>query len=407
MSQLDDRKSHLGIMLIRMLRLHPETNKNQHKRFAQHIGSPRRGALAAGGIFYGLPLVNLVWLGSRWGSVLQPVLIGIFWYLALAVYHTSQKLYRENINIARISGRFRGPRKAFYRFVKLIPLIGKQKVPFMALDRVSLEIESGMFGLVGPNGAGKTTLMRIICGILQQSRGMVTFNNIDIDEKREELQSLIGYLPQEFGTYENMTAYNYLDYQALLKGLWDSEERRKAVEYALGAVHLEDQRGSKIKTFSGGMKQRIGIAQTLLHLPRILVVDEPTAGLDPRERIKFRNLLSQLARDRIVIFSTHIIEDISSSCNRLVVLVEGKVKFLGTPQEMVDLARGNVWEARISEEEFEVLRSSARIIHHLRDGEGIRVRILSLQRPHEKAVQVTPTLEDSYMWLLKPTGGTQ
>jgi multidrug efflux pump subunit AcrB/ABC-type multidrug transport system ATPase subunit len=360
----------------------------------------QKESLVSGGIFWILPLINLIWLRSRWDSILPVVLIGILWYLALAVYHTSRKLYSENINITRISGRFKGFRKAFYRFVKQIPLIGKQKVPFVALNRVSLEIGSGMFGLVGPNGAGKTTLMRIICGILQQTRGMVTFNHIDIDEKREELQSLIGYLPQEFGTYENMTAYNYLDYQALLKGLWDSGVRRKAVEFALSAVHLEDNRGNKIKTFSGGMKQRIGIAQTLLHLPRILVVDEPTAGLDPRERIKFRNLLSQLAQERIVIFSTHIIEDISSSCNRVAVLVEGKVKFLGTPQEMVDLARGYVWQARITEEEFAALRSSARIIHHLRDGEKIRARILALQKPLEHAEQVTPTLEDSYMWLL-------
>ena len=351
-------------------------------------------------IFWGVPLANLIWYQSRWDGMLPVFMIGVLWYLAIAVYNTSQRLYSEKININRISGRFKRARKSFFRFVKAIPLIGKQKVPFTALDRVSLEIESGMFGLVGPNGAGKTTLMRIICGILRQTRGTVTFNHIDINGKREELQSLIGYLPQEFGTYENMTAFQYLDYQALLKGLWDSEQRSKAVEQALEAVHLEDNRDHKIKTFSGGMKQRIGIAQTLLHLPRILVVDEPTAGLDPRERIKFRNLLSELARERIVIFSTHIIEDISSSCNRVAVLVEGKVEFLGTPREMVELAQGFVWQARITGEEFETIRSTARIIHHIRDGNLIRVRILAAHKPLEAAIPVTPTLEDSYMWLL-------
>jgi multidrug efflux pump subunit AcrB/ABC-type multidrug transport system ATPase subunit len=360
----------------------------------------KRHSVAYNILYWTLPLPNLVWYRIQWNILLPVIALGILWYLALAIYVTSRKLYRDNIEIVRITGRFKGPRKAFYRFVKMIPVIGKQNVPFRALDRASMEIENGMFGLVGPNGAGKTTLMRIICGILEQSRGTVTFNGIDINSKREELQSLIGYLPQEFGTYENMSAYRYLDYQAMLKGLWDEKKRRETVEKVLAAVHLEDNRDNKIKTFSGGMKQRIGIAQTLLHLPRVLVVDEPTAGLDPRERIKFRNLLSELARERIVIFSTHIIEDISSSCNRMAVMEKGKVKFMGTPRQMTEMAEGTVWQARVSGEEFESLRRSARIVHHLRDGDQIRVRILSRTKPLPDALPVTPTLEDSYMWLL-------
>jgi len=351
-------------------------------------------------LYWGIPLVTLAWYQYRWESVALTVTIGVVWYLAAAVYNSSRKLYREHIDINRLSGRFRRTRKTFYRFVKIIPVIGKKKVPFRALNGISLEISSGMFGLVGPNGAGKTTLMRIICGILQQSRGTVTVNGIDLNEKREELQSLIGYLPQEFGTYENMTAYQFLDYQALLKGLWDADQRREIVERAISSVHLDDNRDVKIKAYSGGMKQRVGIAQTLLHLPRILVVDEPTAGLDPRERIRFRNLLSELARERVVVFSTHIIEDVSSSCNRLAVLSDGKVKFLGTPREMVELTEGNVWQAEITEESFEDIRSTARIVHHMRDGERIRVRILAGHEPLPGAVTVTPTLEDSYLWLL-------
>jgi ABC-type multidrug transport system ATPase subunit len=298
----------------------------------------------------------------------------------------------------------RKARTALYRFVLKIPLIGASRSPFQALDRVSLEIGSGMFGLVGPNGSGKTTLTRIICGILPPSRGKIYFNDLDLGQYREELQALIGYLPQEFGAYESLTAAQFLDYQAQLKGLWDAEARKAAVESSLRAVHLFDRGHDKIKTYSGGMKQRLGIAQTLLHLPRILVVDEPTAGLDPTERIAFRNMLSELARDRIVIFSTHIIEDISSSCNRLAVLLKGKVRFVGTPAELVDLTRGSVWQVTVDDLDFDILRRTHKVVHHLRDGLRIRTRILAALRPADDAQPVVPTLEDSYMWLLGQEG---
>lgn len=232
-------------------------------------------------------------------------------------------------------------------------------------------------------------------------------NNKDMDDYKEALQGLIGYLPQEFGTYENMTAFQFLDYQSLLKGRWDGELRHQAVERALRAVHLDKERDAKIKTFSGGMKQRVGIAQTLLHLPRVLVVDEPTAGLDPQERIRFRNLLAELSRDRVVLFSTHIIEDISSSCNRVAVLVNGSLRFVGTPEEMVELTRGHVWQAHVTDDVFQTLRKSLNIVHHMRDGEKIRARILSPGKPLDAAVTVTPTLEDSYMWLLRESTETE
>jgi len=352
-------------------------------------------------LYWLLPLPHLLWYQRRWDNWALIVVVGAVWYLMALVYYGSQKLYRERLEISRITGRFGRIRRGFYRLVGKIPLIGRKKRPFTALDQVSLEIASGMFGLIGPNGAGKTTLMRIICGILQQSRGTVRINGVDLRAHREELQGLIGYLPQEFGTYENMTAYQFLDYQAMLKGKWEAEERRRAVDGAIRAVHLADSRDLKIRRFSGGMKQRIGIAQTLLHLPRILVVDEPTAGLDPRERIRFRNLLAELARDRVVIFSTHIIEDISSSCNRLAVLNNGRVRFHGTPQEMVELTRGAVWQARVAEAQFEEMRKTLRIVHHMRDGERIRIRILSGSQPLPEAEAVTPTLEDSYLWLIE------
>ncbi len=355
-------------------------------------------------IFWLGPLLNLIWFKLTWSGLALVIVLGFAWYLAALTYNTSSRLYRKRIDINRLTGRFVRIRKFFYRLVKATPLIGKRRVPFVALNQVSMEIGSGMFGLVGPNGAGKTTLMRVICGILPPARGTVKINGIDLVKQREELQSLIGYLPQEFGTYENMTAYQFLDYQALLKGQWNDRQRRETVEKAIHSVHLEDSRNTKIKSFSGGMKQRVGIAQTLLHLPRIMVVDEPTAGLDPRERIRFRNLLSELARDRVVIFSTHIIEDISSSCSRLAVLDDGAVKFLGSPREMVELTRGYVWQAQIAREQFEKVRNNLRIVHHMRDGDLIRVRVLASKQPLTEAIEVTPTLEDSYLWLLNQQG---
>ncbi len=351
-------------------------------------------------VYWGLPVPNLWFYHGQWGRW-EPVWpVAFMWYFCLFIYSTSHKLSRENIDIMRLKGKFKRARKFYYRLVKSFPLIGRQRKPFRALDRVSLKIESGMFGLVGPNGAGKTTLMRVICGILPPTRGKVFFNDIDLNSKREELQSLIGYLPQEFGTYENMTSTQFLDYQAMLKGIWNASARQKAVIQAIRSVHLEDSSDIKIKNFSGGMKQRVGIAQTLLRLPRVLVVDEPTAGLDPRERIRFRNLLSELSKDRVVIFSTHIIEDISSSCNHVAVMDEGKAKFIGTPQEMVDLTSGFVWEANVTEDTFERIRRTENIVHQMRTTSHVHVRILAKEKPVPDAVPVTPTLEDSYIWLL-------
>ena len=324
----------------------------------------------------------------------------VFWYLALLIKVTSDNLYKNKVNVNRITGRFKGIRKAFSRFVLIIPVIGKKKTPFKAVKSVSLDIQTGMFGLLGPNGAGKSTLMRIICGILDPSYGKITINGIDVQEKREELQGLIGYLPQEFGMYENMTAQDFLNYMGILKKLYDQKERQSRVEYVLNAVHMYDNRNEKIGSFSGGMKQRIGIAQILMHLPRILVVDEPTAGLDPRERIRFRNLLVELSRERIVIFSTHIIEDVASSCNKVAVMKQGALRYLGAPIEMAGLAENKVWMMNIPAEDFEEMKEKLSIIHHMRDGENIRVRCLANEAPSAEAKKVKANLEDAYLYLL-------
>ena len=352
-------------------------------------------------VFWFIPLFNIYLFQIRWHNIAIVLILGVLWLSGLIIYKTGIKMSSKNIDIYRLEGRFKNIRKNFYKIVVSIPLIGRKKKPFKALSCVSLNIGSGMFGLLGPNGAGKTTLMRIICGILEQSYGKVWINGMDTQKKREELQGLIGYLPQEFGSYENMTAHEYLHYQAMLKNIIDVKTREERVTYVLKAVHLEDRRHEKISSYSGGMKQRMGIAQILLHLPRILVVDEPTAGLDPRERIRFRNLLVELSRDRVVIFSTHIIEDVSSSCKNVAVLNKGILMYLGKPIDMTREAEGHVWQFNIPAHDFEVFINSHLVVHHMSEGEKVRVRCISEEKPHRDAISVTPNLEDAYLWLLR------
>jgi len=352
-------------------------------------------------VFWIVPLLNLIFFQVKWDNIVVVLILGFLWFTGLFIYKTGVMLSAENIDIYRLEGRFKNIRKTLYKIVAAVPLIGKKKKPFKALSRVSLKIGNGMFGLLGPNGAGKTTLMRIICGILEQSYGKVWINGLDTQKKREELQGLIGYLPQEFGSYENMTAHEYLHYQGMLKNIIDAKTREERVTYVLKAVHMDDRRHEKIGSYSGGMKQRMGIAQILLHLPRILVVDEPTAGLDPRERIRFRNLLVELSRERVVIFSTHIIEDISSSCNQVAVLNKGKLTYLGKPIDMTKEAEGHVWQFNIPAEEFGKFVEEHLVVHHMSEGNNIRVRVVSETSPWENAVTATPNLEDAYLWLLR------
>jgi multidrug efflux pump subunit AcrB/ABC-type multidrug transport system ATPase subunit len=362
-------------------------DKNRFARFADKFVYWLAPLLVLTGMFYKLDNRNLV------------IVIGVLWAVCLIVYNTSRRLHDKNINVERVKGRLR---RWYYRLVKTIPVIGKRRKPFRALGGISFEIKTGMFGLLGPNGAGKSTLMRIVCGILDQSYGSIWINGLDTRIYREELQSLIGFLPQEFGTYENMTSWEFLDYQAMLKDISDTTVRRERIEYVLKAVHMYDRRNDKIASFSGGMKQRIGIALILLNLPRILIVDEPTAGLDPRERIRFRNLLVELSKERIVIFSTHIIEDISSSCNQVVVVNKGELKYFGDPVKMVGMAAGKVWSFFVDKETFDLELDKTKIVHHIQEGELIQVRYLSVvQPPFEGVEEIEPNLEDAYLCLLK------
>ncbi len=352
-------------------------------------------------LLWTFPLFNLVIFYFSLSNLFSLFIIGIIWYSLILIYSSSRKLKVREVKNTDSKKFFQNIKRRYISVIRHIPVIGGKKSPFKALNRVSLKIENGMFGLLGPNGAGKTTIMRIICGILEQSYGRVEINGLNRSKYREELQGLIGYLPQEFGMYENMTAYEFLTYQAILKNLFDKEEREKRIETVLDLVHMQDVKGDKISSYSGGMKQRIGIAQILLHLPRILVVDEPTAGLDPRERIRFRNLLVELSRDRIVIFSTHIIEDISSSCNKVAVLNEGEIRYLGEPSKMTNTAEGKVWQLLVSSSDFNSYQEKLLIVNHMRDGDKIRLRCIADEKPSEEAIPVKANLEDAYLYLQK------
>ena len=288
-----------------------------------------------------------------------------------------------------------------YAAAAALPYIGVERPTFQALAGVDLRIDRGMFGLLGPNGAGKTTLMRILCQVLEPTSGSIAFDGVNT-QRLGSIRGLIGYLPQHFGLYDHMTAYNYLEYRALLEGLRDPAVRRERLQEVLQQVNLSDRKDDPIGSFSGGMRQRVGIAQTLLHLPQVIVVDEPTAGLDPVERIRFRNLLARISRQRIVVFSTHIVEDISGSCNQLAVLDGGRVLYRGSPQSMRRRARGQVWEAVVAEEAFAPLQAQVKMVAHLRVPGGVRVRYLAAAPMGQVGTRaVEPTLEDAYLYLLE------
>ena len=313
----------------------------------------------------------------------------------------ADRVRRGQVDPATLTGRMAWLTRRAYRGVAALPLVGVDKPQYQALYGVNLEIGRGMFGLLGPNGAGKTTLMRIICQVLEPSSGSVAFDGVNVT-RHGAVQGLIGYLPQHLGLYEHLTAYQYLEYRALLEGFREPTLRRARVSESLEQVNLDGRQNDPIGSFSGGMKQRVGIAQTLLHLPQIIVVDEPTAGLDPVERIRFRNLLTRISQQRIVLFSTHIVEDISGSCNRLAVLNAGRILYEGTPQAMRDLARGHAWEAVVSEEALSRIDAQVNVISHLRAPDGIRVRFLAADAvPGIAAAPVEPTLEDAYIYVLR------
>ncbi|MBI3172308.1 MAG: ABC transporter ATP-binding protein [Chloroflexi bacterium] len=274
-----------------------------------------------------------------------------------------------------------------------------------ALNGVDLQINSGMFGLLGPNGAGKTTFMRILAGIINPSSGSVRVDGHDLTTEagKHAVKSMLGYLPQELGMYTELSAEQFVDYMAILKGLDDTSRRNKRVAEVLEMVGLHDVAKRKIKGFSGGMKRRVGIAQALVNDPKILIVDEPTAGLDPEERIRFRNLLVNLAADRVVLLSTHIVEDIGQTCRDLAVLAKGRILFRGSPAEILKAAEGHVWTLTMSG--LEKPNHDLTVVSMLHLAEGTQYRLVGPGiNGYTGAQPVQPGLEDGYVWLMKSAG---
>jgi len=274
-----------------------------------------------------------------------------------------------------------------------------------ALNGIDLQIGAGMFGLLGPNGAGKTTLMRILAGIVNPSSGSLRVNghNLATEAGKQAVKSMLGYLPQELGLYPDLTAAQFVDYMAILKGIDDPRARQQSVERVIELVGLSQEAGRKIKGFSGGMKRRVGIAQALVNDPKLLIVDEPTAGLDPEERIRFRNLLVRLAAERTVILSTHIVEDIGQTCRDMAVLARGQVIFRGSPAELIQSATGHVWTLTSSNSEKP--NHDLTIVSMLHLAEGIQYRLVGHSTEEYPAAEnVQPGLEDGYVWLMKSSG---
>ena len=272
-----------------------------------------------------------------------------------------------------------------------------------ALKNVSVTIHSGMYGLLGRNGAGKTSLMRILATLSVPSSGEIRMNGIPIKETAK-IREIVGYLPQDFSFYRNMSVYGAMDYLGLLSNIPD-KIRKERISTLLEQINLKENVRTKVKALSGGMKRRLGIAQALLHNPQILIVDEPTAGLDPEERIRFRNLLSEFAEDRIVILSTHISSDVESSCENIGVLDNGRMIWSGSTEELVKQAEGKVYLISAAKKKDKLIKEKYTILNIIASGSGTQYRVLSDTPPEEKHILQDPTLEDGYMYLLSQTDG--
>lgn len=277
----------------------------------------------------------------------------------------------------------------------------KKYGPKTAVDHLDITLSNGVYGLLGANGAGKTTLMRLLCNIQTPTFGKITLDGKDISVLGERYRNLLGYLPQHFRYYPEFTAWDFLMYVATLKGLSEKRAKNKTSKL-LEAVDLSKEGHRKIKTFSGGMKQRLGIAQAMLNNPRILILDEPTAGLDPKERVRFRNLISAFSKDRIVILSTHIVSDVEFIAEEIIMMKAGRVLHFGRPQEITEEIEGYVWECMVPTRYAEQYSGTLNV-SNLRniENECTVLRVISESKPMENAVQVKPTLEDLYLFYFK------
>ncbi len=283
--------------------------------------------------------------------------------------------------------------------------LGKQyRRDFWGLRDMTLEIGPGVMGLLGPNGAGKSTLMRVLATITRPTEGTVRWNDTDILKSPDTLRAVLGYLPQDFGIYPHLTGQEFLEYMAAIKGL-DAKTARRRIEELLVVVNLVDAAKKPLGGYSGGMKQRAGIAQALLNDPQLLIVDEPTVGLDPAERVRFRNLLSDLAGERIIILSTHIVSDVEATATDIVIINKGCQVQRATPGKLLALLEGRVWEWVVAEEQLTGLKQTYLVIGTMHRADGIQVRLVSQTAPAVEAQPVAPNLEDVYLYLVSQDGG--
>ncbi len=274
--------------------------------------------------------------------------------------------------------------------------LSKQFKNRIAVENVNAELTEGIYGFLGANGAGKTTLMQMICGIVAPTSGEVKLNGKNVTEMGEQFRDLLGYLPQEFGYTPGFTAEDFLLYIASVKGL-DPRYARRRTRELMKLVSLEGDMKRKIRTFSGGMKRRLGIAQALLNDPKILIMDEPTAGLDPKERAYFRNVISEMAQDKIIIISTHIVSDIEYISDQVIIMKKGRFILQGTTEELTAEAEGMVWSCRVPVREWAAFENSHTVANSRNLGERVEARVISTERPCADAEEAEPTLEDLYL----------
>jgi len=278
--------------------------------------------------------------------------------------------------------------------------LGKQyRRDFWGLQEFSLEVQPGILGLLGPNGAGKSTFMRMLATITKPTEGSILWNDVDIVKSPDTMRAVLGYLPQDFGVYPNLNAVEFLEYLAAIKGL-DAKTAKKRIDDLLQVVNLVDAAKRPLGGYSGGMKQRVGIAQALLNDPQLLIVDEPTVGLDPEERVRFRNLLSDLSGERIVILSTHIVSDVEATATRIAMINKGHLLRDAPPEELLKELDGKVWKWTVSSAELPALKQQYVISGTIRRSEGVEIRVVSGDQPNVQAVNVSPNLEDVYLFLI-------
>jgi ABC-type multidrug transport system ATPase subunit len=278
--------------------------------------------------------------------------------------------------------------------------LGKQyRREFWGLKDFSLEVGSGILGLLGPNGAGKSTFMRMLATITKPSEGTITWNGVDIVKSPDTMRAVLGYLPQDFGVYPNLNAIEFLEYMAAIKGL-DGNAAKKRIGELLQVVNLVEVAKRPLGGYSGGMRQRVGIAQALLNDPQLLIVDEPTVGLDPEERVRFRNLLSDLSGERIVILSTHIVSDVEATATRISLVNKGMLLHESAPEDLLQQLEGKVWEWTVKSDDLPALKQKHIISGTIRRSDGVQVRVIHDGKPEVDAQNVSPNLEDAYLFFI-------